>query len=259
MATGPEASAAEAMRALSDAELVSASLPGASMAGCVPWLLAFTLPWPVGLIWGAPAALLALALGITVSKLSGAIRAARPAQRRARLAEHEFERRYARAAFQEAERAATAAIAGAAEPSAIALLHACSLPHGGLYFASLHVGAQIHYAGRHAPFLGDLQQHPEWMEQLRNEAATLDATEAQRVRAILAALPSRLEIAIDDVVLDGTPCEALVLRKEREPLRVGLNLDGLRDEHRDHPVAQLLTLMLGLAAPVPPSRRARPR
>lgn len=39
-----------ALHALSDAELVTESLPCASGAGCYPWLFALTLPLPVGLL-----------------------------------------------------------------------------------------------------------------------------------------------------------------------------------------------------------------
>ena len=255
MATAPEASAAHAMRMSSDAELVSASLPGASMIGCVPWLLAFALPWPVGLIWGLPAALLALALGIAASKLLGRLRAAWPAQQRARAAEREFERRYARAAFEEAAAEAALVFAAAPELHAVALLHAFGLPHGGLHFASMQLGAEVRYTARYAPLLADLQQHPKQLERIRNETSTLAAAEAERARALIAALPRRLETELAEVVIDGMPCDALFLRREHEPLRVQLNLFGVHDQHRDHPAAQLLELMLELGAPKRPLRR----
>jgi hypothetical protein len=258
MSSAPDALATDTLEALSDAELVTESLPCASHAGCYRWLVAFTLPVPIGLVFNAAWALLSFGVAVMACRLLAWRRERNPRMRRARQAEAEFARRFGEPALERALVDARALLATDRNIEAVVCLHGCGLPHGGPQLVGVDLGSMETTIRVHAaPWLADLWQHPERVPRIRREVGPLTLAAAERLRACVAAIGTDQGAPEDSFVKDGFPCTAVLLKRGAEPQRWQLNMSGLSPEQASHPVAQLIASLLELSRPRERSRRGK--
>jgi hypothetical protein len=235
------------LHALSDAELVTESLPCASGAGCYTWLFALTLPLPVGLLWGARWALLSLMLGVLTCRVLSWLRERSPRMRRARRAEAEFARRFGAAALNDALEDARALLARDHDVDVVLCLYGRGLPHGDQHLVRVDLGRQEATLHVHqAAYLADLWRNPERTRQLRRAQQTLTSAAVHPLRAALDAVAQDHDGPAETSVLDGFPCTLVLLRRGQAPQRWDLNLGGIEPEHEAHAVVRLISRLFEL-------------
>jgi hypothetical protein len=236
------------LQALSDSELLAATLPCASAGGCTRWLLALTLPIAIGFCFDLALALLSLVLGLSICWLLSWWRERSPRLRRARQAETEYEQRFGPPAFERTLAQASALLAQDLEVEAVVCVQGRSLPHGGQHLLRVELArsaATLHV--HQAPFLADAWQLPGRAQQIWRESLTLAPANAERVRSSIEAVPPDQTGPGNTFVYDGFPVELVLLRRAVGAQRWQLNLSGVGPGHADHPVVRLVSTVFELA------------
>lgn len=232
------------LRALSDDELVSETLPLTKHFGCnlVAGAVATTLLAVLG--FGATIGSGVFVLGASLAAVALRWHSATPRMCRARAAQREFGRRFGAAPLAQLLPEARAQLAGDAELEALGLFRAVSLPHGGLRSIRVELRARPTIAVSTSPFLGDLQRGDLNLLAVSRRELPLKAAQAERMRGLLRELRPELLTVPANFVTDGFPCEAVVLQRGAAELHARANLAGLPQALHAHPTVRLLELFL---------------
>jgi hypothetical protein len=235
---------------LSDEALVRQTLPLASRFGCNLAIAAGLIALACGLVLGVRVGVGTLVVSVCLVALAQFWRSRTLAVRRARRAEHEFQRRFGAAPMQRHLAEARAQLAADAELELLGLFRGRVLPHGALRSMRLEIKkrAQPMLFVSACPPLNELQRGASGgLEPLRREAP-LTAAQAERMRAQLRELASESLAPLASFVMDGFPCEVSVLQQSGPELHASANLAGLPDQLKSHPSVRMIELFLDLEA-----------
>jgi hypothetical protein len=241
------------IRALSDKQLIAATRVLTRSVGTYAWGAVVLATIAAGTTLGALAALIACAGAIAVCRLALRLHERSRAVSRGKLAKREFCARYHIGALALDEAAAVTQLALNDHMQFVVLFRAWALPHGGHRFIRVELGAENRIAMYATPFLGDLQRHAYALTHMNKLEAPLSAAHAERlhgacadlVGAKLENMPAR---AIGDASF-GLPCDLVVIRRDAEILRAGLNLDIAGAELRS-PLERLARTMIDIESEV---------
>jgi hypothetical protein len=127
------------------------------------------------------------------------------------------------------------------------------LPHGGHRFIRVELGSENRIALYATPFLGDLQRHAYARTHMSKLEAPLSAAHSERLhRACAELVGTTLENTPVRTLADasfGLPCDLVVVRREAEILRAGLNLDTVGSDGRS-PLERLARTLIDIEAEV---------
>jgi hypothetical protein len=242
------------IRAMSDAELIAATRALNRSVGGYAWATVVLATLLAGASLGALAAVIASVVSIAACKVGLHLHERSRAVARGQLAKREFCARYHIGALALDEAAAVTQLAHSDHTQLVVLFRAWALPHGGHRFIRVELGAENRIAMYATPFLGDLQRHAYAQTHMSKLEAPLSAAHAERLRSACADLPgAQLESVPARAIAHGPslglPCDLVVLRRNEEILRAGLNLDAASTQ-ASSPLERLARTILDLEAEV---------
>jgi len=216
--------------------------------------------------FGARAALIGCILTILVCKVALHLHEHSRAVAVAQLAKREFCARYHIGALTLDEATAAAQLAQISGLALVVLFRAWALPHGGHRFIKITVSdsREAHAETRvqiyQTPFLGDLLRHATARSCMLKLDQTLTAAQVERLRSACAKLtpapPEQPPRALMGSPLDGLPCDLVVLRRDSDALRVGMNFRGIASLHTLSPCERLVSEILDIEAEITGTERA---
>ena len=233
---------------LSDEALVQQTLPLASRFGCSAAVAAGLVTLLCGLLWGVRAGLSVLVVTAGLVVVFQRLRSYTPALRKARAAEHEFQRRFGGEPIEQDLAHARAQLTASAEIELIGLFRGRVLPHGSLRSMRLEISPRPVLLVRACPALSELQRGGVSSLEMTRREAPLSAAQVERVRALVAALKAETLAPLASFVVDGFPCQASLLQQGGVELHGSANLAGLPDQLKQHPSVRLIELFLELEA-----------
>jgi hypothetical protein len=237
--------------ALSDESLIKQTLPlatGARMKLIAAALLASIFS---ALAFDARSGLVVLAVGLLLVWVSQRLRAGSAHLQRARAAAHEFGRRFGAEPLARSLPEARAHIARNSDIEILGLFRGVVLPHGGLRFLRVELGAQPKLRVRSSPALSELQRGTRSTLELMDRELPLSAAQVERLRALVRELAEHPPVQLASFVQHGFPCEASVLARSETglvELHASANISGLPDQLAQHPSVRLLELFLDFEA-----------
>jgi hypothetical protein len=240
------------IRALSDAQLIAATRVLTRSVGSYAWAAVFLATVVAGTELGALAALVAGVCAIVVCKVALHLHERSRAVARGKLAKREFCARYHIGALALDEAAAVTQLVRNDHTQIVVLFRAWALPHGGHRFIRVELGAENRIAMYTTPFLGDLQRHAYALTHMNKLEAPLSAAHAERLHSACADLTgAKLENMPVRAIAGGEfrlPCDLVVIRRDAEILRAGMNLDTATDARS--PLERLARTMIDIEGEV---------
>jgi hypothetical protein len=230
------------IRALSDSELITATR--ALNGGASRYL------WPIVPLATVATAVLYSWL-IAVASCAAAIAACRLAilwherssdLRRGQFAKQELCLRYHIGGLARDEAEASAQLAQIAGEGPILLFRAWALPHGGHRFVRIELGSAPRIVICTTPFLADLHRLGAAQARMTQLDLPLPAAHAVRLGALLAQHTAQASEPVEPVVVDGLPCEVVLLRRQLPTLRASLNYSGANA--REHSTTSALVAII---------------
>lgn len=232
------------IEAMSGAELVEAARAVADRFGCFAWAMAAVIGALAAVFLDPVDAVLVLIVAIALCLGWKLGRRFMPRVRFARLATEEFARRWWLEPFEVYEASAAMRIESG-QADAVVLLVGRALPHGGHRAIRLELsGLDATAEARSTPFLEDLIAGADLARQIVLPETPVPSGDAARLSALIESLtPERMNTP-KSLILDGFPCEVLVLRRGHERLHASLNLAASSEAIAHHPVRELCALVL---------------
>lgn len=239
------------LAALSDEALVEQMLPLAAGIRMKLIAVAVLASFCSALAFGARIGLLVLLVGLVLVWVVQRVRAGTAHVQRARAAEQELGRRFGAEPLARRLPEARAHIERNSDIEILGLFRGVVLPHGGLRFLRVEIGAQPKLLVRSSPALSELQRGTHSTLELVRRELPLSAAQVERLRALVRELSTEPPVQLASFVEHGFPCEASVLVRGDAgtvELHASANISGLPQQLAQHPSVRLLELFLDFEA-----------